>query len=573
MIKKLVSLSLAFIMLFSGTVTAFADDSVEEVTVSFKKADLAENPAAVIEKALKQAKNKTNISLTVNVPSGTYTLTSGLHIYSNTTLNLKSNTKFVRSFSSGSMLKCGTQNDVNTGYDGYVNISVSGGIWDNNYTEQTCCMRFAHCQNVSLKNMIVKNVFDSHHIEIGAADNMTLDGLTVKGYKRQKNTSGEAVQIDPVHSSEHFKGYQLLDDTPCKNITVKNCLFQNVFSGVGTRSGVVGSYFDNMKIINNTFTNISDKAICTFNYINSQISGNVINNASVGIFFEEYPTRYVASKLYMPFDKSASTKVITDINTKINNNTISVHRNSNYAQSCGIGIYGGILSKDTAKKTGLKNAKYLVKNVTVTNNNITVNTASSCGMEFKYMYDSKVLSNTVVDTAKANKHMNGIRLFHSEGNKVGSNKLSGTMYQGISLYSGSANNNICSNTVKGARKFGVAVFDSAQAVILPSNSISSNTIGAVFVKDKNVQIPGIKGKIAVVHKSSYNLIKWKKSKTASGYYIYRASKKDGEYTQIATVKNRKITSYIDKTGKKYFYKVSAYKLYNKSVIIGRKAAQ
>ena len=55
-----------------------------------------------------------------------------------------------------------------------------------------------------------------------------LDNVTFTGYKRYKNTSGEALQIDPVHSEKHFKAYQLLDDTPCKNITVKNCKFTKI---------------------------------------------------------------------------------------------------------------------------------------------------------------------------------------------------------------------------------------------------------------------------------------------------------------------------------------------------------
>lgn len=54
-------------------------------------------------------------------------------------------------------------------------------------------------------------------------------------------------------------------------------------------------------------------------------------------------------------------------------------------------------------------------------------------------------------------------------------------------------------------------------------------------------------------------IKWKKSKDAKGYYVYR--KQDGNYKKIATVK--KGTSYVDEsvknfTGKKYSYKVCAF---------------
>lgn len=62
-------------------------------------------------------------------------------------------------------------------------------------------------------------------------------------------------------------------------------------------------------------------------------------------------------------------------------------------------------------------------------------------------------------------------------------------------------------------------------------------------------------------------LKWKKSTKANGYYIYRAESKKGKYKKIATVKGAKKVSYTDKKGlkkgKKYYYKVVAYKTTNK----------
>lgn len=58
-------------------------------------------------------------------------------------------------------------------------------------------------------------------------------------------------------------------------------------------------------------------------------------------------------------------------------------------------------------------------------------------------------------------------------------------------------------------------------------------------------------------------LSWKKVDQASGYEVYRATSKDGKYTKIKTITSAKTLKYVDskklKTGKKYYYKVRAYK--------------
>ncbi|MBO5372989.1 MAG: fibronectin type III domain-containing protein [Lachnospiraceae bacterium] len=57
-------------------------------------------------------------------------------------------------------------------------------------------------------------------------------------------------------------------------------------------------------------------------------------------------------------------------------------------------------------------------------------------------------------------------------------------------------------------------------------------------------------------------ISWKKIKGVSGYVIYRSTKKSGKYKKIKTLKKASNTSYTNtnlSSGKRYFYKVRAYK--------------
>lgn len=69
-------------------------------------------------------------------------------------------------------------------------------------------------------------------------------------------------------------------------------------------------------------------------------------------------------------------------------------------------------------------------------------------------------------------------------------------------------------------------------------------------------------KAARVKKSKKVKITWKKSDSADGYIIYRATTKKGTYKAIKTVKKVTKTSHVDKKAKKnktYYYKVQAYK--------------
>lgn len=57
-------------------------------------------------------------------------------------------------------------------------------------------------------------------------------------------------------------------------------------------------------------------------------------------------------------------------------------------------------------------------------------------------------------------------------------------------------------------------------------------------------------------------VKWKKVSCISGYVVYRSTSKSGKYKAIKTVKSSKATKYTNKKlkkGKRYYYKVRAYK--------------
>lgn len=64
---------------------------------------------------------------------------------------------------------------------------------------------------------------------------------------------------------------------------------------------------------------------------------------------------------------------------------------------------------------------------------------------------------------------------------------------------------------------------------------------------------------------------WKKTYNASGYEIYRATSKKGKYKKIKTITKAKTVSYTNKSlkkGKKYYYKIRAYRLIKGKKVYG-----
>ena len=69
-------------------------------------------------------------------------------------------------------------------------------------------------------------------------------------------------------------------------------------------------------------------------------------------------------------------------------------------------------------------------------------------------------------------------------------------------------------------------------------------------------------KLTVSSKKKKAFLKWKKNSKATGYEIYRATKKNGKYKKIRTIKKASAATFTDskvKKGKTYYYKVRAYK--------------
>ncbi|MBQ9179347.1 MAG: PQQ-binding-like beta-propeller repeat protein [Firmicutes bacterium] len=118
-------------------------------------------------------------------------------------------------------------------------------------------------------------------------------------------------------------------------------------------------------------------------------------------------------------------------------------------------------------------------------------------------------------------------------------------------------------TVKG----NLIVPDNKQYCISP---VICDSEGTLFYKNDSGYIMAItkgyfSGKVKLTAKAGKKkaILRWKKVSGAEGYMVYRGTKKKGKYKKIATVvkvaANIKYTNTKLKAGKKYYYKVKAYR--------------
>lgn len=131
---------------------------------------------------------------------------------------------------------------------------------------------------------------------------------------------------------------------------------------------------------------------------------------------------------------------------------------------------------------------------------------------------------------------------------------------------------VLSATLNGVKQYRFTVYsnevdlskqDTTQAPANPTTEKPATTtvINKVTtaVKEKLSKVTKLKVKNKKKRKA---VITWKKVKNASGYQIYRATKKNGKFKKVKTVKGNGVVKYTNtklKKNKKYYYKVRAYR--------------
>lgn len=481
-----------------GIVSALSNNQVQISVKDESGTDVAffdidpENADLGMQAALDYVKNHANNNvLTISIPNGTYYFNDTIKIYSNTCLDLSSGATFKRRSSClSSLIRFGREKDGDVyGYDAFHDITIKGN--KDNYATfdggggEKSIVRFAHAKNITFQYLKFTNVTSAHHMEFAGSEDVKIDHCTFDGFKLEKSSDAEnyeAIQLDIlINKEKHFDHYGAYDNTKNKNIIISNNIFRNVNRGVGTHSGEVGKYFDDVQIISNSFTNTAGYAIVATNYVNSNISNNVLVNCGSGIFF-----RYMNPN-YLNYYPSSSTKLITNSNSVISGNVISINNGNKNASCYGIRTYGETISKNV--KVGsvvIPKGNYRVQNITISKN--IVRSSNLCnGIWTNGTYGSQIVDNSI--TYCSNKAItksafcDGIKLEKSNNNSIMRNKIvdnSGKyafVRTGVYITNACSGNVIEDNSIFKATQNGIFEYLSSSCEIRNNEICDSNKHG------------------------------------------------------------------------------------------------
>lgn len=200
--------------------------------------------------ALQRCIDKLKDGGTVYFPDGTYLISAALIFYSNQHLKFSDKAIILRSDKSDPITKylLASYSEPEWGaYNGTRNVIISGGIFDGNKNldEKSTLVNTVHCSNITIENCRFRNCAHWHFIEINGTENTTVQNCIFDGpsYTVKSDTLyNEQIQLDfsrygsygPVYDCNgtliDFKS----DDTPCRNITIKNNIFKcDGFPGIG----------------------------------------------------------------------------------------------------------------------------------------------------------------------------------------------------------------------------------------------------------------------------------------------------------------------------------------------------
>lgn len=586
--KKIISLLLALAVMFSLSLTGtaafaaeikYSDIVIGDGELSETGENAASDNAKVIQAAFDEAKNKASDKNRYRIyfPKGEYHINTTLNIFSNTELYLDEKTTLVQDAPKGqNIVKAGDFSQKHILYNGFRNIKIDGGKWDMQFNG-SCAMRFGHCTNLSINNVNITNILDAHHIEAAAVDTLSITDSTFTSSWRKGSNSCEAIQLDILHDSKHFPGFEEFDDTPNKNVTISGCTFSNLHSGIGTRSAVVSKYFDNVVIENNKFENIQEKAISCFNYKNSKIINNTFTNVNSGICFEYLPNNFFGAysqRMYIANDKSIG-KINSKSSTVISGNVMNIKQMAK--SSYGIYAYGAKVDASTAKANGIVAGDYTISDLSIDNNTINVEEKSpkSYGIYITGVNKSEISSNTLTDYSSAENGINGINICASQKNDIKNNNISGTFNNGISIFNkpfpGSKNLLITSNSISGVKSYGIRVAESSFATIKSDNNISAGESPLCLYSQnysQNVPSPSVKSKGYSLRNKP--LIRFSSLNGSAGYKVSRSAY-NGTFKEIATVYGENL-NFEDKSStafSKNYYRVTPIYNVGGTVVTGK----
>ena len=474
-----------------------------------------------IQQALNEAGDIAELAI-VEIPAGQYYINKTLIIRSNTTLRLSNETEIVRTNEQNIMLRSEQNPDVG-GYGQVQNIIIEGGIWNGNVQDSTLLsslMYFSHGENVVLRNFSIKNGCGKHMIILAGINNAHISNVHFSNFipftgvdstndYYTPNEQGEidpdvsyrtmeALHLDPISSDGLSESHALpCDDTVNKNITVENCTFTDVMSGVGNHYNMNNDLMSSGLIIrNNTFTNVKYTAINIYNQGDFVAEGNTATNIGELLRLVNSFGTISSNNVSIREDAKDSSLGLCGIKAT---NASALNIINNTITGGGQGISLSSIS-GTLENNEISNAA--ANGITVLDNSnvhLTANTIHSSNENAIYVENSKA---TIVKNTLNSSNLNGLAVYDSSNIEIANNIVENAQ-NGFLLNATKAN--VSGNMLTNLAQNGIWSLNQSD-VTLSENEISTSMNSGIRLEDTNGSI-------------SKNTIK---ISDKEGIYVYKA---------------------------------------------------
>lgn len=538
-LRRWLSCALVFVLVVSGTV--WVQSTEAQAAESFKKvikvtakkygAKSGKDSTKAIQKALDDAgklAKKGGKRVQVVIPKGTYYIDHTLRISSNTYLKCEKGAKLKKKSKNCLFMIRGNNSGKVGSYKDLSNITIDGGYWDAGFIKRNkdsggTVMYFVHCNNLTIKNATLCNVYGACHLtEIGASNKVTISNCEFYGFKGSESSGDkEAIQLDISHNDDIEPDAAPYDDTACTNVVIEKNKIHNFPRGIGSHSGVEGVLHKNITIRNNKLYNLTAEALYLCNYYNTKITKNDIKNVGSGIVVKGFNP-----EIETMFTKRKKGAIVTKLNNhnykiEITGNKVTT-KNKNIASDTGqVGVYitanekypvnGSIVKNNTLKTSSTGIVLKYASNSQVTGNKITrlnnskVKNYSADAIGIVSSSGNKIQSNKA-NTSKKNKFDSGIGIRDkSVNNIVIGNKLSYFKENGIKMAGGSSAE-ISNNTISNTGSDGMAFYDNSKAANVSGNTISSSGRHGIFVnKGASLEMTGTSKKLTITNSKQHGM--------------------------------------------------------------------
>lgn len=257
----------------------------------------AEDDSYAIQNALNMAKGASGPT-EVFVPAGTYVVGLPLGIYSNTKLTLADGATIKRTVGSASKVmlygrhlnadgsEC-TRDATCThgGHSQIKGVEITGGVWDGGMDTESVTGAFAllHGEDIKVRSVTFRH-FTEHIVNFSASKDVVVEDCVFEDALRFTGTSSEfwsyydvgdtnrfnsieAIHLDVANEEGEATTYPI-DNTPCENVTVANCVFRGVFAGAGNHHSIAGVRQDGFVVDSCSFTGLVSYAVHAHGFTN-----------------------------------------------------------------------------------------------------------------------------------------------------------------------------------------------------------------------------------------------------------------------------------------------------------------